>query len=79
MSGRIPQSARRDTKGRILRTGDRPVRLQVKFHDQMSAGHQTVRKVPDQVDIDVVNHDDQFKRARHPVTVIEITPYPLRG
>lgn len=79
MSGRIPQRSRRDAKGRVLRTGDRSVRLQVKFHDQMSAGRQTVRKVPDQVDIDVVDDDDQFKRARHPVTAIEIAPYPLRA
>lgn len=78
MSGGIAQCARRDAKGRVSWTGDRPVRFQVKFHDEVSTGHQEAREVPDQVDIDVVDHDDQFKRARHSVTVIEIAPYPFR-
>lgn len=79
MSGSISQGARRDAKSRVFWTGDRPVRLQVKFHDQMSTGRQKVREIPDQVDVDVVDHDDQVKRACHPVTDIEIAPYPFRG
>ena len=74
MSGSIAQCARRDAKGRVFWTGDRPVRFQVKFHDEVSAGRQEAREVPDKIDIDVVDHDDQLKRARHPVTVIEIAP-----
>ena len=79
MSGSISQSARCHAKGRVLWTGDRPVRLQVKFHDQMPTGRQMAGKILDQVKVDVVDHDDHVKRTRHTVTGIEIAPCPFCG
>ena len=75
----MPQSARRDAEGRVLWTGDRSIRRQMQFHDQMPAGCQNLGEVRDQAQIDVVDDRDQIERARHTVASIEIAPDPLRG